>query len=47
MLQGMTNEQDHCLDVIDDIAEKNKLFINVLGVVRIVALSISSHLQTQ
>ena len=47
MLHGMTNEQGHCLVVKDDIAEKIFLFINMLGVMRIAALSISPHEQTQ
>ena len=46
MLHGMKNEQGHCLDVKDDIAEE-VFFINELGIVRIVALYISSHVQTQ
>ena len=47
MLHGMKNEQGHCLDVRDDIAEEFFFYINELGIVRIVALYISSHVQTQ
>ena len=43
MLHGMTNEQGHCLVVKDDIAEKKFFCINMLGVMIIAALSISSH----